>query len=88
MTPKKLATFRIDADEWEAFQQWAKRNGTTASALLVEYIEECLDRPPTKPSGIRLEHMVINLTKRIDSIDKRLSLLETPSNVRSDKIVS
>lgn len=88
MTAKKLATFRIDPDEWEAFQQWAKRNGTTASALLVEYIEECLDRPPTKPSGIRLEQMVINLTKRIDSIDKRLKVLETLPHVRSEEIVS
>lgn len=79
MTEKKLATFRINSDAWEAFQQWAKRHGTTASALLVEYIEECLDRPPTKPSGIRLEQMAINLANRVDSIEQRLKLLETSS---------
>jgi len=37
MIQKKLATFRIDADQWDAFQEWAKRSGTNASALLVHY---------------------------------------------------
>lgn len=87
MTTKKLATFRVGADEWEAFQQWAKRHGTTASALLVDYIEQCLDKPATKPSAIRLEQMAFNLANRIDNIDQRLNLLETSLSRRIQEIV-
>ncbi|MBD2181883.1 hypothetical protein H6S82_00245 [Planktothrix sp. FACHB-1355] len=76
MTNKKLATFRIDASKWQAFQQWAKRSGSNASALLVEYIEECLDTAPTRRSIFPLNQTANNIDERIGSIDERLKLLE------------
>ncbi|MFB2835357.1 hypothetical protein [Floridanema evergladense] len=75
MNHKKLATFRIDVSQWQAFQEWAKRSGTNASALLVDYIEQCLDRPPTRVTKFRLAPKY-NTDKRIDSIDKKLEQLE------------
>ena len=75
MNHKKLATFRIDVSGWQAFQEWAKRSGTNASALLVDYIEQCLDRPPTRVTQFRLAPKS-NTDKRRDSIDKKLEQLE------------
>lgn len=75
MNHKKLATFRVDVSQWQAFQEWAKRSGTNASALLVDYIEQCLDRPPTRVTQFRLAPKS-NTDKRIDSIDKKLAQLE------------
>ena len=87
MTKKKLATFRIDPDEWEAFQEWAKRSGTNASALLVNYIEQCLDRPPSKISRFSLNGTDDNIERRIDSIDKRLKLLEGSIEEKIEKLI-
>ncbi|MFM5887797.1 MAG: hypothetical protein ACKOQS_05825 [Dolichospermum sp.] len=44
----KLATFRIDDELWQQFQDIAKQNNTTASALLVGFVQgvvktECID---------------------------------------------
>ena len=35
----KLATFRIDGDDWQQFQDIARKNNTTASALLVNFVQ-------------------------------------------------
>ncbi|MFB2920292.1 MULTISPECIES: hypothetical protein [Aerosakkonema] len=87
MAKKKLATFRIDGDEWEAFQQWAKRSGTNASALLVDYIEQCLDRPPTKISILSQNEITNNIDARIDTIEKRLKVLEESIEERIEKFI-
>lgn len=78
MAAKKLATFRIDANKWQAFQQWAKRSGTNASALLTEYIESCLDIPPTKISRFSIDKNDHgSLEQRIDELEQRLKDLQT-----------
>ncbi|MCL1474610.1 hypothetical protein [Argonema antarcticum] len=87
MKKKKLATFRINPDEWQAFQEWAKRSGTNASALLVDYIEQCLDRPPDKISRISPDGTTNNIDYRIDSIDKRLKALEGAIEERIEKLI-
>ncbi|MBE9225336.1 hypothetical protein IQ264_07810 [Phormidium sp. LEGE 05292] len=87
MKQKKLATFRIDADEWVAFQEWARRSGTNASAILVNYIEECLERTPTRFSHFPIERMNKNIDKRLDNIEERLKLLETSLEARIQKEV-
>ncbi|MFB2891734.1 hypothetical protein ACE1CI_02205 [Aerosakkonemataceae cyanobacterium BLCC-F50] len=76
MIQKKLATFRIDADQWDAFQEWAKRSGTNASALLVNYIEQCLVSTPSRFSQFP-DRMNKNLDKRLDRLEQRLLFLET-----------
>lgn len=87
MAKKKLATFRINGDEWEAFQEWAKRSGTNASALLVDYIEQCLDRPPAKISIISQNETINNIDYRIDTIEKRLKALEESIEERIEKFI-
>lgn len=87
MTKKKLATFRIDPNEWEAFQEWAKRSGTNASALLVDYIEQCLDRPPSKISKFLQNETTSNIDYRIDTIEKRLKALEESIEQRIEKFI-
>lgn len=78
MPAKKLATFRIDASKWQAFQQWAKRSGTNASALLSEYIEQCLDMAPTRISRLSIDtNNTSHLEQRINELEKRLKYLET-----------
>ncbi|MFB2877124.1 hypothetical protein, partial [Floridanema aerugineum] len=84
---KKLATFRIDADEWVAFQEWARRSGTNASAILVNYIEECLELPPTRFSRFPMERMNKNIDKRLDNIEERLKFLEVSIEARIQKEV-
>ena len=35
----KLATFRVDGGDWQQFQDIARQNNTTASALLVNFVQ-------------------------------------------------
>ncbi|QMS91363.1 hypothetical protein HUN01_28590 [Nostoc edaphicum CCNP1411] len=41
----KLATFRIDDEDWQKFQELAKTQGTSASALLVNFIRSSITSP-------------------------------------------
>ncbi|MBD2054809.1 hypothetical protein H6F88_02010 [Oculatella sp. FACHB-28] len=43
MADTKLATFKCDADVWEAFKAKAEANKTNASALLKKFISSYLD---------------------------------------------
>ncbi|HEY9878149.1 MAG TPA: hypothetical protein V6D29_06815 [Leptolyngbyaceae cyanobacterium] len=43
MGDDKLATFRIDGDTWQAFQDKAKTANTSASALLKGFVQQYLD---------------------------------------------
>ncbi len=87
MNDKKLATFRIDASQWKAFQEWAKRSDTNASALLVEYIEECLSRSPTR--GVKFSlGPTISIQRRIDSLDKRIAQLEISLDRRIEESIA
>lgn len=38
----KLATFRIEPEKWEAFKSLAANQGTSASAMLNDFIDQCL----------------------------------------------
>ncbi|MFB2920177.1 MULTISPECIES: hypothetical protein [Aerosakkonema] len=78
MAAKKLATFRIDPNKWQAFQQWAKRSGTNASALLTEYIDGCLDIPPTRVSRFSIDrNNDVSLEQRMDELEQRLKDLQS-----------
>ena len=39
----KLATFRVDSADWQRFQDTAKQNNTTASALLIGFIQSVIE---------------------------------------------
>jgi hypothetical protein len=72
----KLATFRIDGDDWQQFQDIARQNNTTASALLVNFVQgvikgECIDNKTQisiqdtdiQPSIQNLDEMIDNKIK-------------------------
>jgi hypothetical protein len=37
-TMSKLATFRVEDEQWEVFQQEAKKRGVSASSLLQDFV--------------------------------------------------
>jgi hypothetical protein len=43
MADKTLATFRIEPKKWELFKALATSNDSTASAVLLQFIDSCLD---------------------------------------------
>ena len=43
MSESKLATFRVDAEYWQKFQEKARGEGATASALLVQFVKNYID---------------------------------------------
>ena len=88
MSSNKLATFRIDDEVWQLFQDKAKANGTNASALLQGFVKDYLDD---------------NLDSRIDStvvpsldikgmvetaINSRLIIIESEvSGLKTDRFI-
>ena len=53
---KKLATFNVEAETWEAFKAKARENGVNASVLLNQWVKAYLDESST-----------INIGKNLDS---------------------
>jgi hypothetical protein len=52
MSDLKLATFKIEPDRWQAFQDKAKQEGSNASALLKTFIGRYLDGSIEIPSEL------------------------------------
>ena len=63
----KLATFRIDESKWEAFQEVAKAQGISATAMLVQFVEWVnAGNQLEKPEAVIATNDV-DLDSRIDS---------------------
>lgn len=66
---KQLATFRLDSELWEAFKQEARRNGKSASDVLVEFVASYVKNA----SGAAIQQ-IDNLEKLLEShLDELLS---------------
>lgn len=48
---KKLATFNIEGEIWDAFKAKAREDGANASALLNQWIKKYLDKLPSDDLG-------------------------------------
>lgn len=82
MENDKLATFKINSETWQAFQQKAKANKSSASAVLKRFIDDYLsDRveltnaeatPQFEALEARLEQLI---DERFKEIDERLGKL-------------
>ncbi len=57
----KLATFRIDEELWAQFQDIAKANNSSASSLIVRYIQDAV-------KGQGIDTNIDNTVQRIDNI--------------------
>lgn len=78
MTEKVLATFRIEASDWESFKNAAMAEGSNASEIMKEFVRWYL-------AGNRLESpTVITPTNLDNSVPERLDSLEQ----RLDKVAN
>ncbi len=67
----KLATFRVDDEDWQKFQEIARTQGTSASALLVNFIRSSI------VSGVMPNHQDSSVVEnaiqtKLASIDERI----------------
>lgn len=71
---KVMATFWVDRGKWEAFKELAKNQEDSASGLLLNFVDQCLEGElPVTKSGIDVEELIKNLENRIET---RLEELE------------
>ena len=42
-TDLRMASFRIDGEKWASFLEYARENHTTATSLILNYIDSCLN---------------------------------------------
>lgn len=72
MTEKTLATFRLDADLWQAFQDKAKSNDSNASRVLAEFVKRYVNGE-SEPKNIDA-NLDEKISKRLDVLlDKKLA---------------
>lgn len=71
---KTLATFRLDAQLWEAFKAEAAKNGTNASALLLAYCRDYVSGESRQVSSSRIDKCIDEVSPRIDidNLDERI----------------
>ena len=68
----KLATFRVDNGDWQQFQDIARQNNTTASALLVNFVQGvikggCIDKTQVSIQDTDIQPSIQNLDEIIDN---------------------
>jgi hypothetical protein len=83
MSKAKLATFRIDENDWDAFQGWAKAKGTNASSELIGFVQACIGK------GDRLsvpEQLDNDIDGRIDKLRAEMKAAIAPIIARLEKL--
>lgn len=81
---QQLATFRIDATEWDEFKALCKRETSNASAELIRFVRSCLKAdalPKTDDFSLPQGHLENILDSRLDS--KLEPLLDEVDALRS-----
>ena len=80
----KLATFRIQNEDWLAFQALCKEGGSNASKELIGYIQSCLragkvgtttGEAETIPSGVTLADVDAAIAPLRDELEEMRQLL-------------
>lgn len=76
----QLATFRIDADKWDAFKRKARQNGASASEVLIGFIDAYLGEGevPTPTLIPELDELADIKAKldRLEVLESRIDKLE------------
>lgn len=67
---KTLATFRLDAQLWEAFKAEAAKNGTNASAALIAYCRDYASGASRQVSSSHIDETFPSID--IDNLDERI----------------
>jgi hypothetical protein len=79
-----LATFRVESDLWEQFKSRASENRYSASALLVQFVEDYVQGKAS--NAIDGYTRIDNIDSRIDELHERLYNLEKRLDVASGSI--
>lgn len=91
MTEKTLATFRVDAEQWQAFKAKAAENGVNATSLFLQWIEMYLDGNLDSTSQ-RIDGTAQRIDNNLDSvlscIDERLDSAISPLQQQIDQLRS
>lgn len=74
---KTLATFRIEEGTWTAFKEKARKSGSTASEMLIGFVEAYLAGTLELPGKAEASNPAPDISNRIDDIERRLALLES-----------
>lgn len=70
MAEKTLGTFRIEPEKWERFKALASSSGTSASAVILQFIDNCLDSNnilSTTEGNANLDNLESLIDARIDA---------------------
>lgn len=79
----KLATFRVDGADWQQFQDIARENNTTASALLIGFIQNVIESGIDKVNQPSIQETDKTSLPSIQDIDKT----SQPSMQDIDKLI-
>ncbi|WP_223211242.1 MULTISPECIES: helix-turn-helix domain-containing protein [unclassified Synechocystis] len=81
-----LATFRIQASQWDSFKQWAKDRGNSASGELQHFIARVVQGdyvdPPALPEGLTTR---AELDETVAALEERLMAEIKSLQVRLDR---
>lgn len=72
----ELRTFKIDSEQWQAFEEKATANGTTASELLESYVQQYISDNPKSESDNVDQRINAILEQRLEGFGARLSQVE------------
>ena len=83
----KMASFRVDQEKWSAFIEYAREHNTTATGLILNYIDSCLS---ASTNGImtkdRYHDKSIDQTNIINSLQKVQEKLVKDNQEKTDNI--
>jgi len=68
MTDKTLATFRVEAEQWQAFKAKAAEDGKNATALLLQWVSMYLDGKLDVSLDSTQQHLDNNLDNNLDTV--------------------
>jgi hypothetical protein len=86
MTDKTLATFRIDAKQWQAFKAKAAEADTNATALLLQWVALYLDNNLDFGLDTIETHLDKNLDNVLSSLDERIDSAIAPLQQQIDQL--
>jgi|GEM_PF-3393337 len=73
MSESKLATFKLDGDRWQAFQEKAAQSDRTASELLRQFVDGVIDG--SIDTAIAPARWGLEQLESISSMEKRIDLI-------------
>lgn len=86
MVEKQLATFRIEAEQWQAFKAKATEGGTNATAMLLQWINLYLDDNLDVSIDLTQSHLDKNLDSVLSSLDRRIDSAIAPLQQQIDQL--